>query len=78
MFTFLSLKAICASSGEYRSRTFAGNISAQHFCACNAFRFHHTWAVFVQHIIADILKCIFFLVEAQNHEKHEDIEHNIG
>ena len=43
------------SGNRQVSRT--GIVSAQFFCAsCNAFRFHHTWTVFVQHIIANILK----------------------
>ena len=41
-------------------RTLGGIFYAQLFCACNAFHFHHTWAVFVQHSIANILKCILF------------------
>ena len=31
------------------------------FSACNTFTFIETWAVFVQHSIARILKCIFLV-----------------
>ena len=45
-------------------RTFTGIVYAHLFCACNVCHFHHTWVVFVRHSIANILKCISFLVEA--------------
>ena len=36
-------------------RKFMGIVYTQHFCACNACHFHRTWAVSVQHSIANIL-----------------------
>ena len=48
---------------------FASIVFAQPFYARNAAcHFHNTWAVFVQHCIANKLKCMFSLVEAHKHE----------
>ena len=50
-----------ASAADKSMRTtFAEIVYAHLFCACNVRHFLHTWAVSVQHSIANKLKCINF------------------
>ena len=50
-------------------RTVAGIDSAQLFWKRNTCHFHHTWTVFVQHSIANILKCKIFSRSTKSSEK---------